>query len=77
MMYSEKDDRMPTIHVDDGVCKGCGMCVIACPKQIIELDVSKINLKGYHPARLTDQSKCIGCGACRTMCPDVAITVET
>lgn len=76
MTHFTEDDRMPAIHVDESLCKGCEMCVIACPKHIIELDMSRINTKGYHPAKLTDESKCIGCGSCRTMCPDVAITVE-
>ncbi len=67
---------MPRIIVDEKVCKGCSMCVVACPKKIIELSKDKINLKGYHPAELIDESKCIGCAFCATMCPDCAITVE-
>ncbi|NLV33594.1 MAG: 4Fe-4S binding protein [Clostridiaceae bacterium] len=62
--------------VNETLCKGCGMCVIACPKKILVLSQSKINSKGYHPAELVDQSKCTGCAACAIMCPDVAITVE-
>ena len=57
-------------------CKGCGLCAIACPKQIISLDKEKINAKGYHPAIVTDADKCIGCAFCATMCPDCVITVE-
>lgn len=66
---------MPRIIVDDYFCKGCGLCVTACPADIIELDYKKITAKGYHPARLTDEGKCTGCMSCATMCPDVAITV--
>lgn len=66
---------MPEIIVDEAVCKGCGMCVIACPKKIVELDMDKINSKGYHPAKLIDPEACIGCKSCAIMCPDVAITV--
>ena len=43
---------MAAITVDDGFCKGCGLCVDACPAHIIELDRSRITAKGYHPARL-------------------------
>ena len=57
-------------------CKGCGLCVTVCPKQIIALAKEKINQKGYHPAEITDESKCIGCAFCATMCPDTVITVE-
>ncbi|MBQ8337663.1 MAG: 4Fe-4S binding protein [Oscillospiraceae bacterium] len=58
------------------LCKGCGLCVAACPKKIIELAKDQINKKGHSPARITDQDKCIGCAFCATMCPDCVITVE-
>ena len=58
------------------LCKGCGLCVGACPKKIVKLDSDKINAKGYHPATVTDSEKCIGCAFCATMCPDCVITVE-
>lgn len=58
------------------LCKGCGLCVSACPKQILAMSKDKINSKGHHPATMTDQSKCIGCAFCATMCPDCVITVE-
>ncbi len=67
---------MPNITVDELVCKGCSMCVNACPLNIIALDETKINAKGYHPAKLIAPEKCTGCTSCATMCPDTAITVE-
>lgn len=67
---------MARISVDDRFCKGCGLCVDACPEHIMELDNDKITAKGYHPAYCTDLGKCTGCASCATMCPDVAITVE-
>ena len=57
-------------------CKGCGLCVAACPKNILHLAADKINKKGHHPAELTDESACVGCAACAMMCPDCVITVE-
>ncbi len=66
---------MAKITVDEALCKGCEMCVNACPKGIIALSKTRINNKGYHPAELTDESQCIGCKSCAIMCPDVAITV--
>ncbi len=58
------------------LCKGCGLCVGACPKKIVKLDSDKINAKGYHPATVEETDKCIGCAFCATMCPDCVITVE-
>ena len=57
-------------------CKGCGLCVNACPKKIVELDKTKLNSQGHHPAYCVDESKCVGCAFCATMCPDCVITVE-
>ncbi len=57
-------------------CKGCGLCVTACPKHIIALDEHNLNAKGYHAAGITDQAACIACAMCATMCPDLVITVE-
>lgn len=34
-------------------CKGCGLCVDACPKHLLRLSPDKINKKGHHPAELT------------------------
>lgn len=67
---------MGKIIVDECICKGCGMCVKACPLKIIALAKDKINAKGYHPSRLIAPEKCTGCASCAMMCPDTAITVE-
>ena len=58
------------------LCKGCGLCVEVCPKQILALSKDKINAKGHSPAEITDQEKCIACAMCATMCPDCVIKVE-
>ena len=31
-------------------CKGCGLCVSICTKDVLVLDVSIVNELGYHPA---------------------------
>jgi len=67
---------MAKITVNENLCKGCELCVKACPKGLIALSGDRINAKGYHPAELLDETKCSGCASCAIMCPDVAITVE-
>ena len=67
---------MATVTFRTELCKGCGLCVSACPKGILVIDTGKINSKGYSPASMTDQESCIGCAFCATMCPDCIITVE-
>lgn len=67
---------MAIVTFNTELCKGCGLCVGACPKKIVALLKGEINSKGYHPAGITDQSACIGCAFCATMCPDCVITVE-
>ncbi|WP_281702503.1 4Fe-4S binding protein [Cryptobacterium curtum] len=66
---------MSRIIVDESYCKGCGLCVDACPEGIVALADDRINEKGYHPAILTNEAACTACSSCATMCPDVAITV--
>ncbi|MCM1989711.1 4Fe-4S dicluster domain-containing protein [Oceanirhabdus seepicola] len=58
-------------------CKGCGHCLVACPKKIISFS-ERLNVKGYHPATVTEDKMedCIGCGSCGKVCPDLVITVE-
>ena len=57
-------------------CKGCGLCVDACPKQVLVLAQEKINKKGHHPVEAANIDACIGCAFCATMCPDCIIKVE-
>jgi len=62
------------IEVNDLHCKGCGLCVSACPKDVLELDMDRLTPKGYHPAYLISEG-CTGCAICAIVCPDAAITV--
>ena len=57
-------------------CKGCGLCVNACPKGCLAIATDRTNNNGYSPAVMTAEEQCIGCAFCATMCPDCIITVE-
>ena len=67
---------MVKLTISELVCKGCGLCVRACPKGVLALPKTKLNAKGYHPAEVVDQAACIGCASCARTCPDVAIRIE-
>jgi 2-oxoglutarate ferredoxin oxidoreductase subunit delta len=61
-------------HIDENLCKGCGLCVSVCPKNVLEIS-SQVNAKGYFPAYQARPEDCIKCAICCTMCPDVAISI--
>ncbi len=67
---------MAKLTFNEEKCKGCGMCVAACPKQILQMSKTRFNQKGFAPAECISPEECIGCAMCATMCPDVVIKVE-
>lgn len=64
------------ITVDRKMCKGCGLCVSVCPRQVLQIDQEHVNLKGYYPADPARMEACIGCLSCARMCPEAAIRIE-
>lgn len=46
-------------------CYGCGVCVIACPKKIISLELNK---DGFYSPSIHNQADCIECGICLDIC---------
>ena len=47
----------------------------ACPKSVLTLDLSRVNVLGYHPVQLTDAKACTSCALCARVCPDAVFTV--
>lgn len=62
-------------EIDSERCKGCGLCITVCPKNVLEIS-EHVNLKGYFPVHQAHPEKCIFCSTCCIMCPDVAITIS-
>jgi len=62
------------IVVDIDRCKGCELCVVACPASVLKLAV-EVNHKGYHYASMANPESCTGCTNCALVCPDAVITV--
>jgi len=66
--------RKGKIIIDRDKCKGCLLCIRACPVKLLEADTA-INSTGSYPVRAGDMEKCIACGNCYEVCPDVCIEV--
>jgi 2-oxoglutarate ferredoxin oxidoreductase subunit delta len=62
------------IEVNELYCKGCELCIEACPQHVMALDMEHLTPKGYHPVQLTGEG-CTGCALCAIMCPEAALTV--
>jgi len=63
------------IVVDIDRCKGCSLCVVACPTSVIELSPKSVNVHGYRYAVDVRADDCIGCASCGIVCPDACITI--
>jgi 2-oxoglutarate ferredoxin oxidoreductase subunit delta len=58
------------------LCKGCELCVLACPSGNLALS-DQLNRNGYHPVVFTyegTRGPCSACGICYWVCPDFSIS---
>jgi 2-oxoglutarate ferredoxin oxidoreductase subunit delta len=65
---------MPKVTVQKESCKGCGLCVQACPKDCLSLG-KRFNAQGYAYVKWDKNAKCTGCAFCAELCPDMALRV--
>ncbi len=66
--------RKGSVSIDRELCKGCMLCVRACPFSVLEED-SVLNSAGVYPVKAENMESCTGCASCYRVCPDCAITV--
>ena len=66
---------MPRITINTEWCKGCYICVEACPHHVLEVD-HDVFVRGLHPVVVARPDKCTRCLQCELLCPDLAIMVE-
>ncbi len=63
------------VVIDTDRCKGCDLCVVGCPKDVLSLQGKEVNDRGYHFAYTVRPADCIGCANCAVVCPDGCIEV--
>lgn len=61
-----------TVVIDTARCKGCELCIPACPPQVLRMSTRR-NASGYLLPELLEG--CTGCGACLLICPDYCFEV--
>ncbi len=61
------------IIIDTELCKGCGLCIVVCPKNSITISKHS-NKNGYFHAQ-TDNTDCTGCAMCAIICPETIVEV--
>ncbi|MBN1183006.1 MAG: 4Fe-4S dicluster domain-containing protein [Bacteroidales bacterium] len=62
------------VVVDIEKCKGCELCVVNCPADVLKLSTA-VNSKGYHYSYMENPDACTGCTNCGVVCPDGVISV--
>lgn len=61
-----------SVVIDTARCKGCELCIPACPPQVLRMSTRR-NASGYLLPELLEG--CTGCGACLLVCPDYCFEV--
>lgn len=74
---------MKKVRIYQAWCKGCGLCIYFCSKEVLELIDSECivatddkKLQFLTIASIKDIKRCNGCGICELYCPSFAIRME-
>lgn len=69
--------------IEQSKCIGCGKCLKACPKHLIEripksavVYIACKNCVKGKDVRTFCKNGCLGCGLCAKLCPEGAITMK-
>ena len=61
--------RMGRVEIDNDLCNGCRLCVLACPPKSLEMTGKR------SVTMIGDSAACIGCGDCIPICHPGAISL--
>jgi 2-oxoglutarate ferredoxin oxidoreductase subunit delta len=62
-----------SVVIDVEACKGCDLCIRACPPRVLVMTVQERNSRGYRYPELLPG--CTACQACAQICPDFCFQV--
>lgn len=62
-----------TLVIDVEACKGCRLCIDACPPRVLSMTETSLNRRGYAYPQLAPG--CTACRACAQICPDFVFQV--
>ncbi|MBN2280715.1 MAG: ferredoxin family protein [Candidatus Marinimicrobia bacterium] len=63
-----KSEKNPKVIIRWEECKGCGLCIEACPFDLL-YPSEDFNSHGYHPTVYVGEG-CTACGTCFYSCPE-------
>ena len=62
-----------TVVINRDACKGCDLCIDACPPGVLRMTTTELNDRGYRFPLLLEG--CTACKACSQICPDFVFQV--
>jgi NAD-dependent dihydropyrimidine dehydrogenase PreA subunit len=69
MNMSPVDGKPDTkLHLEQDLCKGCGLCIHLCPRDVLTHS-SNLNRLGFRYVEYVGEG-CNGCGICFHTCPE-------
>ena len=70
----EDEEKQKGLMLQFNMCKGCELCIEACPTKVLEKG-TELNDHIQYPPVVIEGKKCTLCGSCELVCPDFAIYV--
>lgn len=71
-MKSEAVTSRGTVAIEVQRCKGCELCIPACPPGVLRMSEDRNEIGFQYPELLPG---CTGCSACLQVCPDFCFEV--